>query len=103
LPPLPPDSFTLSLHDALPIYMDDVLVAGQHVGRIGERTNPVHIDRFHAFNRVRKMPVQTGRRHMGELPEPEYSRLFRRVHLVEPDRKSTRLNPSHVSTSNAVL
>src|SRR6266513_5121370 len=56
----PPDIYTLSLHDALPIFCDQPLFA---------RFFPAHV-------------IQ---------------------HLVLKDRKSTRLNSSHVSISYAVF
>src|SRR5699024_11249658 len=81
-PPTIPTPYTLSLHDALPI--SAVLhigvadcIHGQRIDRSPQRTVPVH-------------PV--GRRH----PEVGEQR-------PRKDRKSTRLNSSHVSISYAVF
>src|SRR3712207_6936011 len=68
--------YTLSLHDALPIYLDPSR------GRL-------HVD-LHAFERVRML-----RRH-DPPPRP-------RERCVDEDRKSTRLNSSHANISYAVF
>src|SRR6266480_7103113 len=57
--------YTLSLHDALPIFHDDQLPSLQRLGRLGQ---------------------------LGDVP----------TFIVE-DRKSTRLNSSHMSISYAVF
>src|SRR5437868_12533156 len=71
--PAPPGIYTLSLHDALPILAARVKGAGKLIG-----SDPVAVRRAKAL----------------ELG----------FHAcVDPDRKSTRLNSSHVSISYAVF
>src|SRR5690625_7845920 len=69
--------YTLSLHDALPIYLSE-----------GRRRSPCHTDR-HKPNRVHQW-------HSG-------SESSRPGTALERDRKSTRLNSSHVAISYAVF
>src|SRR5438128_8863366 len=84
--------YTLSLHDALPIYVDDVEEVGGHVLRVDERGMPG----------CRALDVRAGvlealverDRDGGEAPITE---------LNKRDRKSTRLNSSHGSISYAVF
>src|SRR5699024_12187926 len=83
-----PESHTLSLHDALPI----LVLAG---------IPDDDMTTFQAATARRKgLTIKTSRR-MGEV----YDRAIRLVEngLVEIDRKSTRLNSSHVSSSYAVF
>src|SRR5690242_21177221 len=70
----PTEIYTLSLHDALPI------CAGLHLVE----------DQEHAVLR-------------GELPDPLEVALLRRDDVDVQDRKSTRLNSSHMSISYAVF
>src|SRR5207249_11652732 len=99
----PPQTYTLSLHDALPI------LAAQHLdpaARRRQRDPGPRLQRTHApvdLLRV-KAPVQLAvlaaqpRRHR----RPRVILLGRRD-PIEVDRKSTRLNSSHVSISYAVF
>src|SRR5690606_42012048 len=75
---------TLSLHDALPIYeWAERLGPSQGVRRVPRS----HGDRAHQARRHRQ-----GRRRARDLRHP-----------ATPDRKSTRLNSSHVKISYAVF
>src|SRR5699024_12675617 len=77
---------TLSLHDALPIYMQSQ-----------QRKHPRHAR--HAENR-RAQQGPTLRTRRGNAPR---SREPATQEQPRPDRKSTRLNSSHVSISYAVF
>src|SRR5699024_11560641 len=80
--PLPPATYTLSLHDALPISGDGFEVARADLAQRGPG------DFF-------------GRRQHG-LPALHVADLAADLALMQ-DRKSTRLNSSHVSISYAVF
>src|SRR5207302_9904794 len=81
----PPRTSTLSLHDALPIYA----VGGQHVR--GRRGHP-HIGQHDRLDHR-----AAGEGQARQPGAPRCARHPRR------DRKSTRLNSSHVKTSYAVF
>src|SRR5439155_24764540 len=77
---------TLSLHDALPIYQNGV---------VGLRLRP-----------VRTSPIfcQCGSREPADLPFAQPARMADLpAHGTRTDRKSTRLNSSHVANSYAVF
>src|SRR5207249_7108721 len=91
-PTAPPDLYTLSLHDALPILgrLRPERPVGRHAAEVGVHRQPPGLHRrlnvglaHHGIHRVGAVPVL-------------------RQHDVE-DRKSTRLNSSHVSISYAVF
>src|SRR5207249_10124817 len=84
--PTTTDLYTLSLHDALPIFRRDVL-------RPGSGARPASLDR-----QVR--PVE--QRLRARLRDGAERPPRRGVHRSR-DRKSTRLNSSHVSISYAVF
>src|SRR5256885_7262554 len=86
--------YTLSLHDALPIYQH----AAQRRGRRG-----VEAAAHRAM--LRDMVVDDARDpHVAELAEQRaQQRFLEPVVLVERDRKSTRLNSSHLVISYAVF
>src|SRR5207249_9420288 len=102
-PPSPPSIPTLSLHDALPIYEDRVhfhhhLFRRAH-GHFHLLAPPRRFSRCHRFvdHQVQTARLQTWRvvlRKEERFPDV-------RLHRAE-DRKSTRLNSSHVSISYAV-
>src|SRR5690625_5627286 len=73
--PEPPDIYTLSLHDALPISKS------RPAARAAVRPGPVNAKPLHARRNDRQQ----------------------RVRIPRPDRKSTRLNSSHVASSYAVF
>src|SRR5437868_15426501 len=75
LPPAPTDIYTLSLHDALPIYDLDRLAPDRPRG--AQESDPLHCLSVRTPGRNTRRP--------------------------RPDRKSTRLNSSHVSISYAVF
>src|SRR5699024_12414560 len=74
-----PEIYTLSLHDALPI-------------------SDIHRQKRHGHARVETTRVGIGKTRQGEPVSQG-----RRCHLRQQDRKSTRLNSSHVSISYAVF
>src|SRR5207249_10822032 len=100
-PPLPPPLYPLSLHDALPIFPKDALLFGFQ--------NPPAEVRMRMFWRIfgpswEKAEIDYQLKIMkeagigGVMLFPMYP-----VALDDPDRKSTRLNSSHVSISYAVF
>src|SRR5690606_41445910 len=88
----PTDLYTLSLHDALPIYRDELLFEIAHLVRLQSRSlgNTVY-----AVAPIAPPPAY--RLNRGNPAEPRES--------APPggDRKSTRLNSSHVKISYAVF
>src|SRR5690606_41824697 len=76
LPPAPTDSYTLSLHDALPICFDRV----SQVFTSSDSSEVVALD---------NASIDIGRHEF--------------IAVLGPDRKSTRLNSSHVKISYAVF
>src|SRR5690606_41677976 len=86
-PPAPSELFTLSLHDALPIYRQplecilDPVDGARHAGGGSADDRAEH--------HVRSERTSTGLRKWG--------------HMEDRDRKSTRLNSSHVKISYAVF
>src|SRR5207249_11099200 len=90
-PSTPPPISTLSLHDALPIFYQRFRLIGIRLSKLIERDGV----------KCRITNIGRDRRGNGEGThrpgnESARSRLFR-------DRKSTRLNSSHVSISYAVF
>src|SRR5699024_12280171 len=88
----PPCGFSLSLHDALPIW----LLGQERRGDGAEQLTDAAVGAVLVRDRVRG----TGGESRHRCPPP--------LHLVpgpppRPDRKSTRLNSSHVSRSYAVF
>src|SRR5207253_10808792 len=94
--PPDPDTSTLSLHDALPILaVGDTVIAGSHVDVKPGNVMPLG-----------NMPIGTII-HNVELKIGKGGQLARSAgtyaQLVGRDRKSTRLNSSHVAISYAVF
>src|SRR5205814_8279579 len=86
--PAPTEIYTLSLHDALPI-------SGRVTHRQGRRPD------LHAERRaVRRRKIWYGCRPRGGSPG---NSCFRERIQSGPDRKSTRLNSSHLGISYAVF
>src|SRR3712207_3318707 len=87
--------YTLSLHDALPIWVDQVFPAYRGVGRwmqiLPHRTSPRRHERLGS----RKLPWTSTQ---SLLSSPAY-----RSRPTWEDRKSTRLNSSHANISYAVF
>src|SRR5690606_41332880 len=93
-PPPPTATYTLSLHDALPIYQR-VLLPGD--GRL-QRQTAVH--GYGVVPQARQVEVSGPLEHVGEeVGRPHGGALD----PPEQDRKSTRLNSSHVKISYAVF
>src|SRR5690606_41012876 len=99
--PAPPHAYTLSLHDALPISA----VLGAQIGDHGETRReraPIALQR-------EILLVVTHRRHQHLLRQPHEALIDAAEQNDRPfdqageDRKSTRLNSSHVKISYAVF
>src|SRR5205807_6502736 len=93
--PPTPSIYTLSLHDALPIFHDaarPVVVYDVDLDALGEGLLDGVVDAA-----VVVLPVGEQRTHLATL-----ERLERRLDSVQ-DRKSTRLNSSHLVISYAVF
>src|SRR5690606_41215880 len=88
LPTAPPQLYPLSLHDALPIYPAVLAADGERLARllqaIADSTKPV-------IARVQGAALAGG------------AGLVAAADFVVADRKSTRLNSSHVKISYAVF
>src|SRR3712207_7203047 len=82
--------YTLSLHDALPIYEPDPGAQPPHARAVRAARGPARAAR----PRPRRQPRRTGLG--GPAGEPGHRRVGR-------DRKSTRLNSSHANISYAVF
>src|SRR5690606_40999064 len=97
-PTAPPASSTLSLHDALPIF--DL---GQDVARQQHRASPVpflpDLLLEHGFHQW----VESGGRFVEDQQFHVRGERGHERHLLPVDRKSTRLNSSHVKISYAVF
>src|SRR5207253_8234899 len=98
-PPPPPPTPAPSLHDALPIW--------QHMPRRRARADvvlpagPGDVAAHDAFERQHLEPPADRRAAVGREPEEVVRAQLARAR--EPDRKSTRLNSSHVAISYAVF
>src|SRR5207253_6353630 len=98
--PPPTDIYTLSLHDALPIYMRFIL------GAAGQRDQVSGLD----LARHQRLPIdETDDRPQQKIDEHDESGGERGIGQIArsgedaEDRKSTRLNSSHVASSYAVF
>src|SRR5207253_9497860 len=87
--PATTEIYTLSLHDALPIYMKDVYWSPtlKRVGVFGGHTNFGDPERYWDFRSLGHGSVN-------------FEEIIR---ALNKDRKSTRLNSSHVAISYAVF
>src|SRR5690606_42064685 len=99
-PPLP-DSYTLSLHDALPIYDGrvtdpELMSIGAFAERAGMTASALRFYDDAGLLRPDRVDPVTGYRRYSEAQVARADRLRR-------DRKSTRLNSSHVKISYAVF
>src|SRR5205085_10981345 len=99
--PPPPDIYTLSLHDALPISSRSVDVIADWLIRSDRR--PGRAASRERRPRVRQPGSLAGER--GQVPGSDSTGpVIRRVSRVSRlDRKSTRLNSSHSQISYAVF
>src|SRR3712207_7812419 len=82
--------YTLSLHDALPIWVMDELPELRMVGRYGVGYDIVDVEA------ARERGVWVAN-------VPDYGTEEVAVHALSLDRKSTRLNSSHANISYAVF
>src|SRR5690606_41457344 len=91
--PAPTESYALSLHDALPIFVDDVAGVHDRVDRVLQGADVAH----HPADALGAVltAVQMG---VADMGENEHRSSGGRI-----DRKSTRLNSSHVKISYAVF
>src|SRR5690606_42057783 len=92
------DIYTLSLHDALPICHDDVVLhghrhAGQGTGSFARGQATVE--------RARRFQRELGKH--GDVGVESLGGLDALQGCLDQDRKSTRLNSSHVKISYAVF
>src|SRR5690606_39982572 len=94
--------YTLSLHDALPISLGGARQRRRH---LRQAVAPLHgrPDRLHsATGSATPRPSRDDRRRAARSYGPT-RRVPLRCALSAPDRKSTRLNASHVKISYAVF
>src|SRR5690606_40206306 len=100
--PAPPDVYTLSLHDALPdLWQDGRLVGGLYGVRLGRAFFGESM-----FHRERDASKVALAHLVARLKRGNFALLdaqFITEHLWQLDRKSTRLNSSHVKISYAVF
>src|SRR5205807_8272952 len=97
--PPPPEPYTLSLHDALPIY-HPLDLAAPHAGHRIDHLPALGGDREH------HLPAAVGRCPASDQTlchEPVAQAGDRRGSCPQVDRKSTRLNSSHLVISYAVF
>src|SRR5699024_12351001 len=98
--PPPPPTVTLSLHDALPIFALDVQKPGGNLPQAALDAVSVLIDHRNFI-----VLINRNDRHSTHVLNyfTESNLIIGHGHLVLADRKSTRLNSSHVSISYAVF
>src|SRR5690606_42145010 len=95
-----PDLHTLSLHDALPIFVAETRqgagceVLDEHVGTLDQPPEQ---------GVVRRIPQVEAQRFLAAIEPDEVGAAALDVVVVAADRKSTRLNSSHVKISYAVF
>src|SRR5207302_11207414 len=94
--------FTLSLHDALPILPKTTLGEGSEISRLFRGCDRRHLDGI-AVQGATDFRVRAGQ--LVETGERSFVAGVQEVELVadHQDRKSTRLNSSHVKISYAVF
>src|SRR5690606_40302612 len=89
---------TLSLHDALPICCDDRLGTGLH--GFDDRAEE---GRLRHFRRIEFLDVGAAGEHASTTGNHDGTHGIVGQRRLEADRKSTRLNSSHVKISYAVF
>src|SRR5690606_41819685 len=100
--PATPATYTLSLHDALPILQ--IRKPGQEiVNHPGTALVCRWVERQHDTTPLVRVRAAQPRRHKLELRTGEFRGLVKAVEVTRADRKSTRLNSSHVKISYAVF
>src|SRR5205814_3105122 len=100
LRPHTPKRYTLSLHDALPIYAVPTTTATARSTTLPRRRNFRNSLRsFICAGSLRRAPVVTELARGRQWGPQEFGQLK----LLKEDRKSTRLNSSHLGNSYAVF
>src|SRR5207253_10095254 len=94
----PPELYTLSLHDALPISVEAAEPLGVPVFPVVAYGITPY---FRAFPGSITLRVDTYLRVVGDILDAMAEQGFKNV--ADQDRKSTRLNSSHVAISYAVF
>src|SRR5207253_4846254 len=87
--------YTLSLHDALPICTHEYIATGSHENKFGIALSDAVTVYEHAAQ-MRSIDIVGVQMHIG-------SQITETKPFIDADRKSTRLNSSHVATSYAVF
>src|SRR5206468_12326879 len=100
-PPASHDPYTLSLHDALPICILE-LIAIDNFAEDTFRWNRLTVGRHHQCDLALRHD-RNGRFDNSVLPPEESEMQSWRQRICLVDRKSTRLNSSHDQTSYAVF
>src|SRR5690606_40502245 len=99
----PTTRFTsLSLHDALPIWIhgkracngDALALAARELGRIGFRL----VRKADAVKQLARLFLRRSAAHSAQFSRSKRD-VVQHAHMREQDRKSTRLNSSHVKIS----
>src|SRR5690606_40075597 len=89
--------YTLSLHDALPILLDTIFNNIYNI-IIGKFFSVAQVGFYTRAMSVRQLPVQNISAALNKVTYPLFSSIQN-----DEDRKSTRLNSSHVKISYAVF
>src|SRR5207253_5012587 len=96
-------NYTLSLHDALPISGDDIICAKCLAdGEVGGGSQNKRIADDEGDLRHRKSERAPTNQPRGGIEPGLLAGLYGACHNEKKDRKSTRLNSSHVAISYAV-
>src|SRR5699024_11785250 len=95
--------FSLSLHDALPIFRDLEVLREVRPVDLGNLLHDLRLaeERDEVVDPLGQLRAGTHQRVVGSLLRSDLARD--RLRAPSPDRKSTRLNSSHVSISYAVF
>src|SRR5205814_7926761 len=94
-------SFTLSLHDALPIYLRDIVATGGEHAAVGQEQRRRMVEPWRLRARHRGPALGRGVPHIRR--EHRGSVVIESRPAGTSDRKSTRLNSSHLGISYAVF
>src|SRR5258705_6942660 len=91
--------YTLSLHDALPIYYDDYMEASTLAKQQQQKDNAKAKDRISDLEEF----VRRFRAHKAKARKRRTNSSRSEMRSLALDRKSTRLNSSHLGISYAVF
>src|SRR5439155_9084990 len=94
--------YTLSLHDALPIYGQGIFYTLNYLEHL-ERLNVRVVNNRAAFTIETSKALQLSLLRSLGLPYPRARVINHASQALSADRKSTRLNSSHVAISYAVF